>query len=139
MWHSKFEQRLNSWHELRTIAASAEPLQSLQLINDWWHCSPWTPYYLHWDDIDDWPNPWQLLEDNIYCPVAKSLGILYTITIIDHSELQDAALVLAESGDSLVLVKDSQYILGLEKEVNQITAPIEITKSLSQFSLRKKY
>ena len=65
---------------------------------------------MHWDDQSTWPDPWQLLSDDIYCSLARGLGILYTITMLDRADLQDA--VLAEVGsDNLVLVDKSKYIL----------------------------
>jgi hypothetical protein len=80
-------------------------------INAWWFNSPWTPYYLHWDDQVTWPDPWQLLSDNIYCDLARALGILYTVTMLDHPDLMPATLVLTDSGVNLVQVAKEKYIL----------------------------
>jgi hypothetical protein len=33
-----------------------------------------------------WPDPWQLLSDDVYCEVARGLGILYTITLLDRAD-----------------------------------------------------
>jgi hypothetical protein len=93
---------------------------ALNHINRWWFNTPWTPYYLHWDDQPTWPNPWQLLSDNIYCEVARGLGILYTITLLERADLASARLVLTESGHNLVLVGQTKYILNwdLDSVVN---------------------
>ena len=139
MWPQKFEQRLNSWHEMRATAQSQAALPALNTINKWWHQSPWSPYYLHWDDLPSWPDPWQLLDDNIYCPVARSLGILYTITIINHPELQQSLLALTEPGDSVVLANNKKYVLGYSEKIKTMTEPIKIIKFLAQTSLKEKY
>jgi hypothetical protein len=110
MWPRTFAERLESWTQLRAQASVADVQTALAAINTWWFQTPWRAYHLHWDDRPSWPDPWQLLSDDIYCPLARGLGILYTITMLDRADLQDA--VLAEVGsDNLVLVDKSKYIL----------------------------
>ena len=115
MWPRTFAERLESWTQLRDQAAIADLESSLRQINDWWFQTPWCAYHLHWDDQASWPDPWQLLSDNIYCPLARSLGILYTITLIDRPDLQDAVLV-EEGSDNLVLVHEKKYILNWDAD-----------------------
>ena len=115
MWPRTFAERLESWAQLRQQAATADVETALQAINSWWFQTPWRAYHLHWDDRASWPDPWQLLSDDIYCPLARGLGILYTITMLDRADLQDA--VLAEFGsDNLVLVAKKKYILNWDPE-----------------------
>jgi hypothetical protein len=115
MWPRTFAERLESWSQLRKQAATADVETALHAINSWWFHAPWRAYHLHWDDQDIWPDPWQLLSDDLYCPLARGLGILYTITMLDRPDLQDA--VLAEvDGDNLVLVNKKKYILNWDPE-----------------------
>jgi hypothetical protein len=135
MWPHTFPERLASWAQLRSQAAALPPDQALAAINTWWFQTPWRPYHLHWDDVDTWPDPWQLLDDNIYCGLARGLGIMYTITMLDRSDLQDA--VLAESGgDNLVLVDKSKYILNWDADAVVNTNP-EISLSRRHVSQDK--
>ena len=69
MWYKDFSDRLEVWSNLRTDIQSLPPEEALQTISDWWHQSPWQPFYLHWDDQPLWPDPWQLLSDNVYCVI----------------------------------------------------------------------
>jgi hypothetical protein len=64
-----------------------------------------------------WPDPWQLLSDNIYCDVARGLGILYTITLLDRQDLISAELVLTEDSRNLVLVNEEKYTLNWDNDV----------------------
>jgi hypothetical protein len=122
MWPHTFPERLASWAQLRSQAAALPLDQALTAINTWWFQTPWRPYHLHWDDLETWPDPWQLLDDNIYCGLARGLGIMYTITILDRPDLQDA--VLTESGgDNLVLVAKSKYILNWDSDTVVNTNP----------------
>lgn len=111
MWPKTFEARLQSWTRLRDQCQTLPVKSALEQINSWWFRSPWRPYYLHWDDALSWPDPWQLLSDDIYCEVARGLGILYTVTLLDRADLAPADLILSETGHNLVLVGKSKYIL----------------------------
>jgi len=115
MWPNSFAERLESWNRLRQQCESTTVDQTLASINQWWFQAPWCAYHLHWDDRVDWPDPWQLLDDNIYCPVARGLGILYTITLLDREDLQDACMT-EYLGDNLVLVHGEKYILNWDPD-----------------------
>jgi len=116
MWPVTFDNRLQSWVELRSRCQFLDLENSLTAINQWWFNTPWQPYYLHWDDQADWPDPWQLLSDNVYCDLARSLGIVYTISLLERADMADAELVLAEDGSNLVLVAKEKYILNWNKD-----------------------
>lgn len=139
MWPNSFDQRLASWARLRDHASTTDLETALLDIDAWWKKSPWQPYYLHWDDQADWPDPWQLLSDNIYCPLARGLGILYTIAIVDRADLQDACLVEIE-GDNLVLVHGGKYILNWEGGAELNTSPsTRIRRRLTQSHIKQHY
>ena len=137
MWHKNFADRLTAWSELRSQvqAMSCEP--ALATINAWWHQTPWKPYYLHWDDQPRWPDPWQLLSDDVYCPVARGLGILYTISMLNRADMADAELVLTESGDNLVLVQERKYILNWSPDsVVNTFQEVKIVRQLKQHQIK---
>jgi len=111
MWPQSFSSRLENWNLLRDRCQHLPIEQALKDINQWWFQTPWRPYYLHWDDQPTWPDPWQLLSDNVYCEVARGLGILYTITLLERADMTPVDLVLTDSGHNLVLVAKEKYIL----------------------------
>jgi hypothetical protein len=139
MWPTTFERRLESWTQLRNRALSADLETALTDIDTWWKGSPWQPYYLHWDDRQTWPDPWQLLSDDTYCSLARALGILYTVTIIDRPDLQDACM--AEIGnDNLVLAHGGKYILNWECAEELNTNPeARIRRQVTQLQLKQQY
>ena len=116
MWPVTFDNRLQAWVELRSRCQTLDLDSALTAINQWWFNSPWQPYYLHWDDQTDWPDPWQLLSDNVYCDLARALGIVYTISLLDRADMADTELVLTDEGINLVLVAKEKYILNWNKE-----------------------
>jgi hypothetical protein len=123
------------------MAVRQDSETALMTINSWWFQTPWTAYHLHWDDRLDWPDPWQLLSDNIYCPLARGLGILYTITMLDHPDIQDAELIEV-GGDNLVLVCKGKYTLNWCQEEIVNISPANKNKnsrrSLSQAVLKQQ-
>ena len=139
MWHQTFAERLESWTKLRQQAALADKHTALLSINRWWFGTPWRAYHLHWDDQPTWPDPWQLLSDNIYCSLARGLGILYTIAIVDRADLQD--VVLAElGGDNLVLIDKSKYILNWDADtvVNINLEPQKVRHSVTLAQIQQQ-
>lgn len=139
MWPKTFDQRLESWAQLRAYASESDLDSALKAIDSWWQKSPWQPYYLHWDDQQSWPDPWQLLSDNFYCPLARGLGILYTIAIIDRPDLQDAVLVEVD-GDNLVQVHGGKYILNWDSTERLNTSPeTRIRRRLTQSQVKQQY
>jgi len=139
-WPATFEARLDSWNQLRTQVADQPVESALETINSWWFQSPWTAYHLHWDDQITWPDPWQLLSDNMYCEVARGLGILYTITCLNRGDMDSAELVLTNDDRNLVLVDKSKYILNWDRTVVLNTSSeIEVKKSLHQSQITQQY
>ena len=124
IWPVAFSARLASWNLLRDQCQNLSTQSALEHINAWWFQAPWRPYYLHWDDQKTWPDPWQLLSDDIYCELARGLGILYTITLLDRADLAPAELVLTQDDVNLVLVAKEKYILNWAADtvVNTIQA-----------------
>ena len=110
------------------------PLEDcLAAVNSWWVRVPINSRYLHWDDSDRWPTPWELLNDNIFCDVARALGMLYTLAIIDRPDISELSMFQTDE-DNLVQINNGKYILnwgdGQVVNINSVI-PTEIRKSIS--------
>ena len=140
MWPATFAGRLESWYSTRQQCHTLSVESALETVNSWWSNTPWQPYYLHWDDLATWPDPWQLLNDNVYCDLARGLGILYTISLLDRADLEDATLVLTKDGYNLVLVDKSKYILNWNTDIIVNTnQEIKINRQLKQSQIKQQY
>ena len=131
MWPVTFADRLAAWADLRSRCQSLDLESALSTINAWWFTTPWQPYYLHWDDQPKWPDPWQLLSDNVYCDLARALGIVYTISIIDRKDTDPTELVLTEEGYNLVLVAKEKYILNWK--------PDTVVNTFQEVKIKKQF
>ena len=131
IWPATFSARLDSWNLLREQCKNLSPKSALTEINQWWFRAPWRPYYLHWDDQAIWPDPWQLLSDDIYCELARGLGILYTVTLLDRAELAPADLILTQDDVNLVRVGKEKYILNWEADT--------VVNTNLEFTIQRQY
>lgn len=116
MWHQNYHDRLSAWVRLREACQSQTLSLCVSSIHQWWRASPWQPYYLHWDDRASWPDPWQLLADNVFCDVARALGMLYTLHLLDRPDCVDVRMLEAEQGN-LVLVQGGKYIMNWTSDI----------------------
>ena len=140
MWQKTFTARLEAWTALRDQCRTLDPELALKNINSWWFQCPWRAYHLHWDDLPTWPDPWQLLNENIYCDVARGLGILYTIALADHPSIQDASLILTQDNGTLVQVSAEKYILNWEPDtIVNTSLSFQMTRSITQHQIKQKY
>jgi len=131
MWPTTFDARLASWNQLRDHVQNLPLDSALKEVNSWWFGTPWRPYYLHWDDQPAWPDPWQLLSDNVYCDLARGLGIVYTISMLDRADMADATLVLTEDDGNLVQVAKEKYILNWKAE--------DIVNTFTKVKIKRQY
>jgi len=130
----EYEARLKSWVDLRNNLTD-KPLETqIVEVDRFWQRAPIQTYYLHTDFIDEWPNPWQLLSENIYCYYARALGIIYTLNLLGVKEL-DLCEAIDHNSESvvLVLVDSAKYVLNYwpDTVLNNSLNDFVITKTLN--------
>lgn len=128
-----FQSRLRSWANLRESLTNTD-IENICIVTDqYWQQSPIMNHYLHPVDIDNWPDPWQLLDDNLYCPYARALGMIYTLSMLGISDID---LVEATDHNSidvvLVLVDRAKYVLNYWPNT-------VVNNKLGDFTITKKY
>jgi hypothetical protein len=129
----EFYTRLRAWNNLRTDLIHLPLHEKCTEVDKFWQQCPATAHYLHPVDIDSWPDPWQLLDDNMYCPYARALGMIYTLVMLGISDID---LVDATDHNSidvvLVLVDRAKYVLNYWPHT-------VVNNKLSDFTITKKY
>ena len=82
MFEKKFEERLLIWREFRnSLENSKDPLQDT--IN-FFSVAPMVNFAADPYGQSTWPDPWELIEENNYCPFVKILAICYTLQLTDR-------------------------------------------------------
>lgn len=107
-----YDYRLREWKNLRILIRAENLSQACVHVDDWWQQAPLVNHHLHPQDIDNWPDPWTILSDNIYCTLTRAAGICYTLLM---SDIIDVHLVQATNDEgeehNLVIVGHAKYIL----------------------------
>jgi hypothetical protein len=136
MWKTQYQERLADWYNLRQVASSANSIHQLQLINDWWLQAPIVNRVIVWDDPTEWPNPWDLLTNSGYCELARALGIVYTLMLLD-TPLYTNLKIINNGSDNLVLVDDGKYILNwaIGEMLNTHSTPITVKNTIDSSKL----
>ena len=128
-----YEARLKNWHDLRLKLESEDISKICIEVDKFWQQCPLNNHYLHPVDINNWPNPWELVFDNEYCVYARALGMIYTLLLLG---VKDIDLVEAKDDNDedvvLVLVDNAKYILNYwpNTVVNNNLQDFKITKYL---------
>jgi hypothetical protein len=92
MWKLKTDDRVGRWRDFRKSLDLLTLDQAIKEVAEFWHDCPYNPYYLDPKDPLTWPDPWQLISENYYCDLAKTLGIVYTICFTRHGQKLNAEI-----------------------------------------------
>jgi hypothetical protein len=121
MWNLKPEERLQEWRLFRNNLTNLALDQAIVSVAHLWSYAPYVTHYLAADLVDDWPDPWSLVNDNYYCDLAKSLGMLYTLYLSGHynNSIDNLELRIYRDLDqhdivNTVWVNQGKYILNLK-------------------------
>ncbi len=106
-----YEARLKSWYDLRKSLEDSDIKTSCLAIDNWWQKAPLVNHYLHPNDIDNWPGPWDLLVENNYCQISRGLGMVYTLQLVGIKDI-DFCLAIDDNSEecALVMVDSAKYI-----------------------------
>ena len=111
-FQSTYDHRLREWKNLRLIVRGLPLDQACVEVDRWWQQAPLITHHLHWADNENWPDPWSILSENIYCPLTRAIGMCYTLFL---SDIHDVQLVLATDEQceehNLVLVGHAKYVI----------------------------
>lgn len=79
MFYKSFEQRMADWKSFRdNLELSNDPINdTIQFFNR----APIVKIAADPYDIESWPSPWELIDNNTYCEFIKILAICYTLQL----------------------------------------------------------
>lgn len=110
MFNKKFEERMAEWKHFRgTLETSNDPMN--EIISYYNHAPLVTIQADPWEQ-STWPNPWELLEDNVYCPFIKILAICYTLQLTERFSHCQFKIHITQDKDNIryLLTMDDQVI-----------------------------
>lgn len=128
-----YETRLRAWYELRQQLDGHSTEDICVNVDKFWQLCPLVNHYLHTDYMDEWPNPWELISENNYCPYARALGMIYTLLLLGVEGIDLVDAVDNNSEDVvLVLVDNAKYILNYWPDS-------VLSNSLQEFKITKRH
>lgn len=90
LWHDiSCRDRILKWREWRNSLVPLSLDECLKEVAITWAKAPLVNHYLTPDDINEWPDPWQLINDNIYCDLSIALGMFYSLALCDNPHISD--------------------------------------------------
>jgi hypothetical protein len=107
----EFYTRLRAWNDLRTNIENCTLCNQCVEVDTFWQQCPETTHYLHPADIKSWPDPWQLLDDNMYCPYARALGIIYTLILLGITDIDLVDAIDYNSVSVVLVVVENTFVL----------------------------
>ena len=133
--------RLRAWHDLKESLKNAD-LQTICVeVDKFWQRCPMSNHYLHPADIEDWPDPWILLNDNNYCYYGRALGMLYTLMLLGVKDIDFVDAIDDNANEVvLVLVDNAKYVMNWcpDSVLNTDLTQFKIGPRLDTDSLKKK-
>lgn len=132
--------RLRNWHKLREDLKNSDTKTICVEVDKFWQQAPLSNHYLHPDFIKDWPDPWQLLNDNTYCDYGRALGMVYTLILLGTENIELVAAKDDNNNDVVLVLVDNCYVLNywpdtvLDNKISDFT----IIKYISIESLKSK-
>ena len=142
MWNLKPTERLHEWKEFRKKISELDLDVAVFETCHLWSYAHYVTHYLDPDLINEWPDPWTLVDENYYCDLAKTVGMLYTLYLCEHYNNGITNLeikIYKNTGNqdiiNTVWVNEGKYILNLiDGEVVNIKQFDKTLKLKKQFS-----
>ena len=141
VFQSNYESRLKSWYDLRKSLEDKDVKTSCLSIDNWWQFAPLLNHYLHPNDIDNWPGPWELLVENNYCQIARGLGMIYTLNLVGINDI-DFCIAIDDNNEeySLVMVNSAKYICNYHPNtvISNSLTNFKVTSHIDMTKINKK-
>lgn len=115
MWFEQSpDNRILSWREWRNDLEKLSLEDAIQNVAQSWAKVPTVMHYLAPDQLEEWPNPWQLITDNIYCELSIALGMYYSLALLEHTSITDLKLQIYKTPNgwlNLSSANHGKYVL----------------------------
>jgi hypothetical protein len=103
LWHDiNCHDRILNWRDWRQSINQLPTEACVNAIADAWARAPRVNHYLSPDIPEEWPDPWSLINDNIYCDLGIALGMFYTIALLDKPDLDNVRLEVYNTNEGWV-------------------------------------
>ena len=142
MWYTNTQDRISEWRSFRKTLDKMSLHDCVHAVNNFWWQAPISNKIYCQDIVDNWPDPWQLITENLYDDIARGLGMLYTIGLSRHynNNLDFRCYRDRETSSehNLVWIDSGKYILNCDLELrvnNTLGAKCSQNTLVSKYTL----
>ena len=108
MFDKKFEDRLASWKSFRdSLESSNDPIQD---TIEFFRKAPVVNIAADPYSRENWPTPWELIEENKFCSFVKILAICYTLQLTDRFSQSSCEIHIVRDNEN----SSSYYLLYID-------------------------
>lgn len=116
MWYDiNCKDRILAWREWRQALDGMPFEDALATVARDWARVPLVNHYLAPDEMDKWPNPWELINEDYYCDLAVCLGMFYSLELSIHKPSNMALNIYRDADAStwihLCQIDNGKYVL----------------------------
>ena len=95
--HTSFK-RLKAWRDFRQQLETVS--NPLEVVAEVYSTAPRVKIYSDPYDQATWPTPWELIEENQYCPINQLLGVAYTLGLTERFKDWKPTITIAVDNDN---------------------------------------
>ena len=134
MFQGRIENRIIAWRDFRHSLKSWP--NDIQRVAEFWAKAPLSNNYLTYENPKEWPDPWCLIKDGIYCDISIALGMFYTLYYSDYDKKNIMSIECFKNVEkqeilNLVNLEQGKYMLNFhvgrsvnKTELGQLGSPI---------------
>jgi hypothetical protein len=115
MWSNQpCDFRILSWRDWRISLEKLPKDEIVTRVADAWASVPTVLHYLSPDQPNEWPSPWQLISDNIYCDLGICLGMYYSLALVESPKFTDLKIQIYRTPNgwvNLSSIDQGKYVL----------------------------
>lgn len=129
-WISDPESRILSWRAYRSKLDAMTLEDAIDSLDSVWKNCPKVRYNtIPSFGVEDWPTPWGLMNQNVYCSLAQIVGIFYTLSLTSHKNNKIEILDCTDNATIgyRISINDMYFINSFDGSIlnNSLAMPIQ--------------
>ena len=111
------KERMKYWRDFRETLPGLDTREQIRRTIDCWYSWPIQDRYLDMDDAENWPTPWELINDASICYLGRLYLLIETLHLSDPTNwTRDRFRFLYIKDDSAsemypVVIIDNEYVI----------------------------
>lgn len=141
IWASGPITRFRTWKNLRSDLESSNFDKAFHDAYRWWTSAPSVRRTFDPWKLEQWPNPWELLYKEDFCPNSIALGIWYMLKLTNQDLSRVQLCVVSDreqKHNCLALVLDNKTVYLYNKKLSIESPMVEILNTFSEDEVESK-